>query len=193
MSGANAAQLAEGGRVIRTWNTPPLGVRPADGTADEMDILFENLPPVISKHLQDHFSDRLAELNELYLQMGQIPECIFADPFSGTGIVREDISNEPCREHAIGMFSNFFGADEETAVTMTKRRGITGTLHRVSLITHPMKVPEKVLGVAVRVGRAMQGLVDTVAWKSFLVDMARQNQSLVLIGKPGVGKTPCRR
>ena len=145
------------------------------------------------KHLQDHFSDRLAELNKLYLQMGQIPECIFPDPFSGTGIVREDISNEPCSEHDIGMFSNFFGADEETAVTMTKRWGITGTLHRVSLITHPMKVPEKVLGVAVRVGRAMQGLVETMAWKSFLVDMARQKQSLVLIGKPGVGKTTCLR
>lgn len=90
------------------------------------------------------------------------------------------------------MFSAFFGADEDS-ITMTKRRGITGTLHRVSLITHPMKVPEKVLGVAVRVGRAMQGLVETMAWKSFLVDMARQKHSLVLIGKPGVGKTTCLR
>jgi len=182
----------EEGRVIRTWNPPPLGVRPADGTGQEMKILFQNLPPIISEHLRGHFSGRLSDLNELYIQIGQIPECIFADPSTGATI-REDISNKPCGESDVAMFSAFFGADEETSVTMTKRRGITGTLHRVSLITHPMKVPEKVLGVAVRVGRAMQGLVETMAWKSFLVDMAQKNHSLLLIGKPGVGKTTCLR
>jgi hypothetical protein len=43
-----------------------------------------------------------------------------------------------------------------------KRKGIPGTLHRVSLITHPMKNPVPVLGVAVRVGRALQGLIETM-------------------------------
>ena len=158
----NGADRLEGGRVIRIWNLPPLGVRPADGTAQEMKTLLQNLPPVISEHLRGHFSSRLADLCELYLQIGQIPECIFADPSTGATI-REDLSSTPCGESDVAMFSAFFGADEETSVTMTKRRGITGTLHRVSLITHPMKVPEKVLGVAVRVGRAMQGLVETMA------------------------------
>jgi len=32
-----------------------------------------------------------------------------------------------------------------------------------------------------------------MAWKSFLVDMAQKNHSLLLIGKPGVGKTTCLR
>lgn len=91
------------------------------------------------------------------------------------------------------MFQSFFDADENSQMTTTKRRGIAGTLHRVSLITHPMRVPEKVLGVAVRVGRAMQGLMETMAWKTFLIDLSRRKHSLVLIGKPGVGKTTCLR
>ena len=132
---------ASAGRVIRTWNPPPGGVRPADGTAQEMATLFQHLPKAISDHLQRHFAERL--LCELFLQMGQIPECIFADPSTGATL-RVDISSMPCSERDVGMFSAFFGADEETSVTMTKRRGITGTLHRVSLITHPLKVPEKV-------------------------------------------------
>ena len=180
------------GRVLRTWTPPPQGVRPADGTEQEMTILFQHLPTVIYEHLRTHFADRLADLCELYLQLGQIPELIFADPRTGATL-REDISNTPCSESDVGMFSSFFGADEETSVTMTKRRGITGTLHRVSLITHPMKVPEKVLGVAVRVGRAMQGLVETMTSTSFLVELAQKKHSLMLIGKPGVGKTTCLR
>ena len=211
------ASQPEVGRVTKTWSPPPLvshlslfvfvhnnpyrnlhsllflqGVRPAEGTVHEMEILFNNLPQAITDHLRRHFGSRLPDLCELYLQLGYVPEAIFADPCTGA-TCREEISNLPCSDSDIGMFSAFFGADEETSVTMTKRRGITGTLHRVSLITHPMKVPEKVLGIACRVGRAMEGLVETMAWKSFLVDMAQQKHSLVLIGKPGVGKTTCLR
>ena len=186
---ATATNETEEGRVLRVWNPP--GVRTADGTKDEMDILYKNLPPVISDYLQHHFATRLPDLCELYMQMGQLPECIFSDPCTGA-TMREDLSSAPCTEGDIAMFRNFFGADDE-GETMTKRRGITGTLHRVSLITHPMKIPEKVLGVAVRVGRAMQGLVETMAWKSFLVDLAQKKHSLILIGKPGVGKTTCLR
>ena len=86
-----------------------------------MATLFQHLPESISAHLQRHFSERLGDLCELNLQMGQIPECIFADPSTGATI-RVDISNAPCSEHDVGLFSQFFGADEENKVTMTKRR-----------------------------------------------------------------------
>ena len=68
-----------------------------------------------------------------------------------------DIWDRPCTAAEIGLFGSFF--DGETKV---KRKGIPGTLHRVSLITHPMKNPVPVLGVAVRVGRALQGLIETM-------------------------------
>lgn len=86
------------------------------------------------------------------------------------------------------MFSAFFGVDKDSGITLSKRKGVSQTLHRVSLITHPMRLPEKVIGVTVRVGRAMQGLIETMAYPKFLFDLAKQQQSLLLIGKPGVGK-----
>lgn len=56
-----------------------------------------------------------------------------------------------------------------------------------------MRSPEKVLGVAVRVGRAMTGLLETMTWASFLSDIAKEKKSLLCIGRPGVGKTTCLR
>jgi nucleoside-triphosphatase THEP1 len=61
------------------------------------------------------------------------------------------------------------------------------------LITNPTRNPERVIGVAVRVGRSLQGLLETMAWGSFLKDLADSKQSLLLIGKPGVGKTTVLR
>jgi hypothetical protein len=68
-----------------------------------------------------------------------------------------DIWDRPCTSAEIGLFQSFFDGDAKT-----KRKGIPGTLHRVSLITHPLKQPVRVLGVAVRVGRALQGLIETM-------------------------------
>ena len=80
------------GRVIKTWAPPVTGVRPADGSSQEMNILFRNLPKAITVQLQNRFDNRLGDLCELYLQLGQIPEAIFADPCTGA-TRREDISS----------------------------------------------------------------------------------------------------
>ncbi len=68
-----------------------------------------------------------------------------------------DIWDQPCTAAEINLFGSFFDGE-----ATTKRKGIPGTLHRVSLITHPLKNPVPVLGVAVRVGRALQGLMETM-------------------------------
>jgi len=182
-----------GGRVLRVWEPPLGGVRPASRTPQEMHILFEHLPPELSAHLRHHFADRLPHLTEIYLQLGQIPECIFADPRTGA-TVRQPILDTACTDGHVELFASLFAAnDDSNGMATTKRRGIAGTLHRISLITHPMRLPEKVLGVAVRVGRATSGLMATMAWKTFLIEMAQRKQSLLLIGRPGVGKTTCLR
>ena len=74
------ASQPEVGRVTKTWSPPPLvshlslfvfvhnnpyrnlhsllflqGVRPAEGTVHEMEILFNNLPQAITEHLRRHF------------------------------------------------------------------------------------------------------------------------------------------
>jgi stage III sporulation protein SpoIIIAA len=174
-------------RVIRRWEVPHDGVKAADGTVAEMQARFNTLPHELGNYLTHNYGNRLIDLNEIYLQFGQLPECIFADAQTGA-TVRETMGDSPCSQAHIDMFSSFFAADENTQLTTTKRRGIAHTLHRISLITHPMRTPEKVLGVAVRVGRAMQGLLETMVWKSFLSDLANEKKSLLLIGKPGVGK-----
>lgn len=179
-------------RVLQRWRVPPDGVKPADGTLAEMQALLNTLPHELSSYMTQNYGDRLIDLNEIYLQLGQCPECIFACPETGETL-REIMGNAPCCQAHIDMFSSFFSADSETQMTACKRRGIAHTLHRVSLITHPLRIPEKVLGVAVRVGRAMQGLLQSMTWESFLTDLAQKHNSLLLIGKPGVGKTTALR
>lgn len=171
-------------RMIRRWKPP--GVRQAEGTRREMQILLGALPKELSCYLEQHHGQRLMHLNEIYLQLGQIPECIFADPVTSQK-VREFIGDAPCEQGHIDLFRAFFNdANNSTAVVM-KRKGITDTLHRISVITHPARSPPPVIGVAVRVGRAMQGLLETMVWETFLQDLARKRQSLLLIGRPGVG------
>lgn len=178
--------------VVRQWKLPKSGVREAEGTLREMEILFKTLPAELSSYLHQQHGQRLIDLNEIYLQLGQIPECIFADPMTGQK-VREFMGDAPCEQAHIHLFIPLFNAEESNNAVFMKRKGIENTLHRISLITHPARNPPIVIGVAVRVGRAMQGLLETMVWKDFLQDLARKRQSLLLIGRPGVGKTTVLR
>ena len=67
-------------RILRTWTEPVGGITEREGTDDEMNKLFETLPKELSEHLIQMFSrDVLANLTEIYLQLGQIPECVIAE------------------------------------------------------------------------------------------------------------------
>lgn len=183
-TGANA-------KIISTWNPP--GVRERQGTAHELKLLMDQLPQALSQHIQQLFdAEHLQWLNEIYLQLGQLPECIFARPDGST--TRQRILDRPCTSAEIDIFAHFFLKDGGSIGT-SKRRGISGTIHRVSLITDPSSRPvEKVLGVTVRVGRAMEGLMDTMAnGMTFLEPLVRYRHSLLLIGRPGVGKSTALR
>lgn len=176
--------------VLRTWILPPNGVTQYDGTNEEMKILFDTLPQGLSEHLIQMFPPEiLVNVNEIYLQLGQIPECVVSNQENGGKSERIDIWDQPCTAAEISLFGSFFDGEAKT-----KRKGIPGTLHRVSLITHPLKNPAPVLGVAVRVGRALHGLIETMTGgPEFLYDLAYNHKSLLIIGKPGVGKTTALR
>jgi stage III sporulation protein SpoIIIAA len=60
------------------------------------------------------------------------------------------------------------------------RAGIERTLHRISAIRNRHG---KVIGLTCRVGRALEGTIDMID------DIVRSGQSILLLGKPGVGKT----
>ncbi len=60
------------------------------------------------------------------------------------------------------------------------RAGIERTLHRISAIRNRHA---KVIGLTCRVGRALEGTIDMID------DIVRSGKSILLLGKPGVGKT----
>jgi stage III sporulation protein SpoIIIAA len=60
------------------------------------------------------------------------------------------------------------------------RAGIERTLHRISAIRNRHG---KIIGLTCRVGRALEGTIDMID------DIVRSGQSILLLGKPGVGKT----
>jgi stage III sporulation protein SpoIIIAA len=74
----------------------------------------------------------------------------------------------------IGMASDLSGFKSNN------RAGIDGTLHRISCIRYD---DGSIIGLTMRVGRAVAGSITVIA------DLIRSGKSVLLIGKPGVGKT----
>ncbi len=63
---------------------------------------------------------------------------------------------------------------------LDNRAGIERTLHRISCIRNRHG---KVIGLTCRVGRALEGTIDIID------DIVRSGQSILILGRPGVGKT----
>jgi len=111
-------------------------------------------------------------LLEVVLDLGREPEARFparAVRLSEGFVNREDM------QHVIGRVGTF-GKDN--------RAGIERTLHRISAIRN--RVGE-IIGLTCRVGRAVFGTVDIVR------DVIESGQSVLLVGRPGVGKTTLLR
>ena len=64
------------------------------------------------------------------------------------------------------------------------RAGMERTLHRISAIRNRRG---KIVGLTCRVGRAVYGTIDIIA------DLVHSGQSILILGKPGVGKTTMLR
>lgn len=74
-------------------------------------------------------------------------------------------------------------AHVETRVSdfgLDNRAGIERTLHRISAIRNRR---DKVVGLTLRIGRAVVGTVDIIR------DIVESGQSILMLGRPGVGKT----
>jgi len=155
-------------------------------------------------------------LSEIYIQSGRLPEAIFADDAGRK--TRIPLTLGKCTEEDIEMFRETFADDE--AIMTTHRKGIAGTLHRLSILVHPTSLcgPAKqprVIGVTARVGRSIFGILEkmapqvAIASNSILpsisctcllfivqytvMQVLRSRESLLLIGRPGVGKTTVLR
>ncbi len=139
-------------------------------TTDDLDALLAALPPEIVARLRT-FANR-ADLLEVVLDLGRRPEARFThgeEALLDREIVEADIAH--VIEH-IGAF----GGDN--------RAGIERTLHRICAIRNRAG---KVVGLTCRIGRAVFGTIDIIR------DIVEGGQSVLLLGRPGVGKTTMLR
>src|SRR5438876_8646182 len=138
--------------------------------ADDLDELLEVLPPHVCEPLRD--MERRHALLEVVLDLGREPEARFPgdELILSDGVVTdEDIEYVILRIGA-------FGGDN--------RAGIERTLHRISAIRNR---EGRVVGLTCRVGRAVFGTIGIIR------DLVESGQSILMMGRPGVGKTTMLR
>jgi len=133
---------------------------------EDLDKLIENLPFFIRETINYHPSKE--KLIEIVIDLGRRPEARFTtgpEYLSQKVISWQDIDYVTRR---ITKFSN------------DNRAGIERTLHRISCIRNRQFL---INGLTCRIGRAVFGTISSVR------DLLESQQSILLLGKPGVGKT----
>ncbi|GBC99773.1 hypothetical protein HRbin17_02304 [bacterium HR17] len=133
---------------------------------DDLDKLLAVLPPRIRKVLEQQ--DELSELLEVVLDLGRQPEARFPHRFvylNDEPVTRDDLD---------------FVVERVGEFNRDNRAGIEGTLHRISCIRNRSG---RIVGLTCRVGRAVFGTVNIIR------DIVESGKSILLLGKPGVGKT----
>lgn len=137
---------------------------------DDLHKLVEILPENIRQAVEQHpLKDTLVEV---VLDLGRRPEARFpgkAEYLSEQPVSREDL------KYCISRVGHFSGDN---------RAGIEQTLHRISGIRNRT---DEIIGLTCRVGRAIFGTIGMIR------DLVETGQSILMLGRPGVGKTTALR
>jgi stage III sporulation protein SpoIIIAA len=137
---------------------------------DDLDALLESLPPEIVAAVHA-LPDKLS-LIEVVLDLGRRPEARFPD--SEVTLLDREIS-EADISHVVDHIGTF-GDDN--------RAGIERTLHRISAIRNRTG---KIVGLTCRIGRAVYGTIEIIG------DFVESGKSILIMGRPGIGKTTMLR
>jgi stage III sporulation protein SpoIIIAA len=132
---------------------------------DNLQRLIEALPPSLRTALQELCQE---DLLEIIMDVGRPPQARF--PGQAINLAPDPVNLADLDQviASVGEFS----ADN--------RAGIEGTLHRISCLRNRRG---KIIGLTLRVGRAVTGTIDSIR------DLIEREASLLLLGRPGVGKT----
>ncbi|MEL6554090.1 MAG: R3H domain-containing nucleic acid-binding protein [Cyanobacteria bacterium J06621_11] len=137
---------------------------------DDLPQLLAVLPEYIREKLENH--PHQAQLIEVILDLGRQPEARFADSveyLSETPVSKADL------QHCVEQVGHFGGDN---------RAGLEKTLHRISAMRNRAG---DIIGLTCRVGRAVFGTIGMIR------DLVETGNSILMLGRPGVGKTTALR
>jgi stage III sporulation protein SpoIIIAA len=137
---------------------------------DDLAKLLEILPRHLRVPLENHRQQD--QLIEVVMDLGRQPEARFpgvAEYLSQEVITRSDL------DHCVQRVGHFSGDN---------RAGIERTLHRISALRNRQG---EIVGLTCRVGRAIFGTIGMIR------DLVESGRSILLLGRPGVGKTTALR
>jgi stage III sporulation protein SpoIIIAA len=137
---------------------------------DDMETLLGIFPQHIKNTLLKQ--EDVSDLTEVIMDLGRRPDARF--PTREMVIDSKDIE-EADIDYVVARISRF-GDDN--------RAGIERTLHRISAIRNRQ---DRVVGLTCRVGRAVFGTIKIIE------DLVLSGKSVLLLGRPGVGKTTMLR
>jgi stage III sporulation protein SpoIIIAA len=143
---------------------------PRQEMTDDLDALMAALPTEIVDRLRS-FADR-SDLLEVVMDLGRRPEARFVH---GEEVLLDREIGDTDIAHVVNHIG-VFGDDN--------RAGIERTLHRISAIRNRAG---KVVGLTCRIGRAVFGTIEIIR------DNVESGRSILLLGRPGVGKTTMLR
>lgn len=137
---------------------------------DDLQALLNVLPTRITQAVIK--ADDSDNLLEIVLDLGRVPVARFVN----REVVLSDLETTHDDIDAVVNNIGEFDADN--------RAGLERTLHRISAIRNRHS---RIVGLTCRVGRAVYGTIDIIE------DLLGTGQSILLLGRPGIGKTTMLR
>ena len=149
----------------------PVADQDRPGIGSDLEQLLAVLPPEIAARVRALPPER--DVIEIVMDLGRRPEARFGG--GGEAVLLErDVTEDDLQ--AVARSIGAFGEDN--------RAGIERTLHRISAIRNRSG---RIVGLTCRVGRAVFGTIEIIA------DLVESGRSVLIMGRPGIGKTTMLR
>ncbi len=137
---------------------------------DDLDLMLDVLPEHIAEVVRK--LDDSENLLEIVMDLGRLPKARFVN--REAELSEKEISYDDIK----AITSSISDFDDDN------RAGIERTLHRISAIRNRHG---EVVGLTFRIGRAVYGTSDIIQ------DLIESGSSILILGRPGVGKTTILR